>query len=209
MAYKIPKLKPITVKTMTLKRSVGIAAAAGVIGLFAKLVIKQMTLTRSNPLTNPTPGIAKNRPSSGRRPADPFTDHDFHIVIDGVEAGAFAKFDGLSWDCDVIEYKDSLDPHPRKRPGIHRFGNIKLTKGVITNSTLWDWCQAVADGKPDRRNGAIMVLDRTSDTTKPALVYEFYQAWPVKWGSFRVDGKGGATMVEELELAVDSFAMKK
>jgi len=209
MAYSFPKFDyHIRVTKFTPK-----PAAAAVIGMAAAAffwrLIVSMKLQKGSPLSHPTPGVMKPQSSSGRRPFDPFTDHDFYIEIDGVAAGAFQKFDGLSWDCDIIEYKDSLDPWPRKRPGIYRFGNIKLTKGMITNTTLHDWCQRVQDGNIERRNGAIHVLDRTGDRTKPVLTYEFFQAWPTKWSSFRGDGKGSATILEEIELAVDSFNLKK
>lgn len=207
-SYSWPKLA----RTVTITKFSPKALATpivGAIGVLVPLVVAIMKLRKSSPLSHPTPGVAKPESSSGRRPFDPYTDHDFWIVIDGIEAGAFQKFDGLSWDCDVIEYKDSMDPWPRKRPGIHRFVNIKLTKGMITNTALYDWCAKVQSGEMDRRNGAIHVLDRTGDKNKPVLTYEFFQAWPTKWSSFRADGKGGATLLEEIELAVDSFNLKK
>ena len=206
--YSFPKLAVKVTITKFQPKALG-TPIVGAIGVLVPLVIVILKLQKGNPLAHPTPGVMKPLPSSGRRPFDPFTDHDFFIEIDGIAAGAFQKFDGLSWECDVIEYKDSLDPWPRKRPGIHRFGNIKLTKGMITNTTLNDWCQRVQSGKIERRNGAIHVLDRTGDKDKPVLTYEFFQAWPTKWSSFRADGKGGATLLEEIELAVDSFALKK
>lgn len=206
--YKFPTLvsKPVAVMKFQPKVFVPVV---GVIGVMIPWIIKVLGLLKGNPLTQPTPGVAKPQSSTGRRPFDPYTDHDFFIQIDGVEAGAFQKFDGLSWECDVIEYKDGMDPYPRKRPGIYRYGNIKLTKGMVKNTALYDWCKEAQDGKVPRRNGAIQVLDRTSDKAKPVMVYEFFQAWPTKWSSFRADGKGGATLVEEIELAVDSFNIKK
>ncbi|MCA9517600.1 MAG: phage tail protein [Myxococcales bacterium] len=201
------KLTPRKVTTMKLVVA-GIAGAVGVIGLFAIRIVTTKNLQISHHDAH-SPGQPAKGALSGRRKHDPFTDFDFQLVIDGVNCGTFQKFDGLAWDCDVIEYKDSLDPFPRKRPGLHRFGNIKLTKGMVDNKALWGWIQQIGAGNILRKNGAINVLDNNKDTGKPVLTYEFFQAWPTKWSALRADGKGAATILEELELAVDNFNLKK
>ena len=145
----------------------------------------------------------------GRRTFDPYGDFAFHVEIEGIGAGSFAKFDGVDLEIDQIEYKDSLDPHPHKRPGIYRFANIKLTKGVIANKALWEWCEKVMAGDCQRKNGTIHVLSDTHDSGSPEISYNFFQAWPCKWTGLKLDGKGQATLVEELELAVDYISRSK
>jgi len=148
------------------------------------------------------PGTDPKGASTGRRSFDPYGDFAFHVEI-GPMRMAFAKFDGIDVEVDQIEYKDSLDLHPHKRPGIHHYGNIKFTKGVVSNQMLWTWIQGVMAGVVVRLNGSIHVLSDTHDKTKPEITYNFFQAWPCKWSGLRLDGKGQGTLVEELELAVD------
>ncbi len=74
------------------------------------------------------PGTSPHKASKGRREFDPYGDFAFHVEI-GPMRMAFSKFDGVDVEIDQIEYKDSLDTHPRNRPGIRRVGKIKLTKG--------------------------------------------------------------------------------
>lgn len=154
------------------------------------------------------PGISPHKPSIGRRQFDPYGDFAFHVEIGSMKM-AFSKFDGIDVEVDQIEYKDSLDTHPHKRPGIHRFGNIKLSKGVIADKQLWEWIHDVMKGKVKRLNGSIHVLSDAHDKTKPEITYNFYQAWPCKWSGLRLDGKGSGALVEELELAVDYIAKAK
>lgn len=149
------------------------------------------------------PGKPVKGAHQGRRTFDPHGDFAFHVEIEGIGAGSFAKFDGIDVEVDQIEYMDSLDPHPHKRPGIYRFGNLKLTKGVIDNKALWNWCQEVMAGKTPRKNGTIHVLSDTHDKNSPQISYNFFAAWPCKWSGLRLDGKGTATLVEEIELAID------
>jgi phage tail-like protein len=144
--------------------------------------------------------------SEGRRDHDYFGDYNFVIQIDGEDNanyGAFQKCDGLSWETDLIEWRDSMDPYPRYRPGIRRFGKIKLTKGFVDNTKLWDWCQSVMKGKHDRKNGVIHLLNDDGDDSTPAVGYKFIDAFPIKWSGFKLDGKGSAGLVEEVELVVE------
>lgn len=180
------------------------AVFIGVLGLFPARIVVTRSLQVSH-FGPHAPGVPMKGAVSGRRRFDPYGDFNFVVEIEGVNVGAFQKVDGLSIDVDEIEYRDSLDPHPRKRPGIHRYNNIKLTKGVIENTSLWRWCQNVMAGEIDRRNGTIHILNDSGDKTKPDVSYHFYGAWPCKWSGLRVDGKGGATLVEEMELALDHF----
>ncbi len=156
-----------------------------------------------------SPGKPVKGAFSGRRTFDPYGDFAFHVQIEGIGAGAFQKFDGIDVEIDEIEYMDSLDTHPHKRPGIHRYGNLKLTKGVIANKAMWDWCQKIMSGKIERKNGTIHVLNDKHDKNSPEISYNFIQAWPRKWTGLRLDGKGSATLVEEIELVVDYVTRSK
>ena len=151
-------------------------------------------------------GSTPSESSTGRRDHDYYGEYNFVIRIDGEDNeayGAFQKCDGLSWETDLIEWRDSMDPYPRYRPGIRRFGKIKLTKGFVDNTKLWDWCQSIMKGTHDRKNGVIHLLKDDGDESAPAVSYKFIDAFPIKWSGFKLDGKGSAGLVEEVELVVE------
>lgn len=204
------KLVPIAVRkvtTMGLVRTMRFQVAIWTRIAPVRPVRPPQTLLPHSTLAKP--GSSPHKPSKGRRDFDPYGDFAFYIDIEGLGTMAFQKFDGIDVEIDQIEYKDSLDTHPHKRPGIHRFGNIKLTKGVIANKKLWDWIHTVMGGNIQRKNGSIHVLADTHDKNAPEITYNFYQAWPCKWSGLRLDGKGAGGLVEELELAVDYVARSK
>lgn len=209
---------PLQVTTQALGTTSGIAENAGmtpvvvqqrvfpmvsVMGLFPQRQVMENTVRISD--HSPMNGTAAKGAKTGRREHDPYGDFNFVVEIGGIKLGAFQKVDGLDVEIDQIEYKDSMDPHPRKRPGIHRYGNIKLTKGMVDSTLIWDWCKRIMDGDIDRQNGTIHVMPETGDKTQADVSYHFYAAWPCKWSGLRVDGKGTGTLVEELELCIDSF----
>ena len=145
--------------------------------------------------------------STGRRPHDPHGDYNFIVTIDGCDAGVFQKCDGLSFEVDLVEYRDSMMPHPQKRPGIRRYGNIKLIKGNVANTALWEWCQAIIGGEHERKNGSISVLSDSGDSNQPVVTFNFNDAWPLRWKGFRLDGMGKGSLVEEIELVVESISI--
>ncbi len=201
-------LAPRKVNTMKLVTTYKAMPVLAMAALFPQIQVVPKNLQISSFGPN-APGTPAQGAVAGRRKFDPYGDFNFVVEIEGLAVGAFHKVDGLNMEIDSIEYRDSLDPHPHKRPGIHRYTNIKLTKGVIENTALWDWCCKIMAGDTDRRNGTVHILNDAGDDKSPDTSFDFFQAWPCKWSGLRIDGKGGATLVEELELAIDSFTKKK
>jgi len=139
------------------------------------------------------------------RPFDHYPDYAFKVEIAGLmsdkPAAHFQKFDGFDLEIETIEYKTGTDAHAHKRPGVPKYGNIKLSKGVIDNKALWDWCMDVAKGKLVRRNITVTVLNEAR--TEALKTFDFIGCWPTKWAGLRLDGKGTGVLVEDLEFVVD------
>jgi len=162
-----------------------------------------------NPTKPGKPAVGKE----GKREFDPYPDYAFKVQIEGITKDAlsahFQKFDGFDMEIEAIEWKAGEDAHVHKRPGVPKYSNIKLSKGIIDNRALWDWCQDTANGKLKRCNVTISVLKETRDEKEPLVSYDFIGCWPTKWSGLRLDGKGNGTLVEDLELAVDYVKLAK
>jgi phage tail-like protein len=137
-----------------------------------------------------------------RRDYDHYGDFNFIVEIDGLSAGAFQSCDGLSFEVDLIEYQDGMDPYPRKRRGTVKWGNIKLTKGYTTNTALWDWCAEILQGGMGRRTGAIHLLG-DDVSAGPIKTFKWINGFPVKWNGFKFDSSAGKALVEDIEFAVE------
>jgi phage tail-like protein len=130
---------------------------------------------------------------------DPYRGYNFLVEIDGITQAGFQEVSGLDASTDAIEYREGNDPnHARKLPGLNKYTAITLKRGVTDSSELWKWYQTVADGKAERRNGSIVLLD---DTGQEKLRWNFANAWPSKWSGPSFNSTGNSVAVESLEIS--------
>ena len=77
---------------------------------------------------------------------DPFAACNFLIDIDGYKAG-FSEISGLDLTTDPIEYRNgNEDIRVRKLPGLKKFSNITLKRGVIKSDNDYDLTRACLVG---------------------------------------------------------------
>jgi phage tail-like protein len=140
-------------------------------------------------------------PTTGVR-NDPYSAFNFLVTIDGVvdEAG-FSEVSGLSIETDPIEYRTGAEKLIRKLPGLPKYANIVLKRGVTPDTKLWEWRKQVLDGKTERHSGSITLLD---EARQPAVEWAFSEAWPRKLDGPTFNGKTNEVAVETLELAVEA-----
>lgn len=132
---------------------------------------------------------------------DPLRNYRFRVEIDGVQAAAFAEVSIDPTTTDVIEYREGSEPsHARKLPGLTRFGNVTLKRGVTTSLDLVNWHLEVVRGQIStaRRNLTIVVLD---DAGQDMARFNVFDAWPAKYDPGDLNAKGNEVFIELLELA--------
>jgi len=129
---------------------------------------------------------------------DPYRAYNFLVEIDGIIQAGFQECGGLDTSTDPIDYREGNDPnHVRKLPGLNKFTAITLKRGITDSDELWKWRMTVMQGKPDRRNGSVVLLD---DTGAEKLRWNFHLAWPSKWTGPAFNSTGNAVAVETLEI---------
>jgi phage tail-like protein len=132
--------------------------------------------------------------------SDPYQGFNFLVEIDGVTVAGFSEVSGLSSETAVIEYREGNDRRNsvRKIPGLTKFSNITLKRGITTDRSLWNWRKAVIDGAVVRRSGAIILLD--AERT-PVVRWNFHEGWPAKWEGPTLKATGNELAIETLEIA--------
>jgi phage tail-like protein len=130
---------------------------------------------------------------------DPYGNFNFTVEIDGIRRAWFSEASGFDSTVDVIEHREGGDSTtPRKLPGMTRHANIVLKWGVTDDAQLWEWHQEVVDGRIERKNGSIVLLDRAGNEQ---VRWNFFEAWPTKWTGPTFSSEGNDIAIETLELA--------
>src|SRR5713226_7697808 len=133
---------------------------------------------------------------------DPYKNFNFRVEIEGISIGSFSGCTGLSSRVDVIEYREGGDQTLRKLPGVKRFGDITLKRGITNSRELQDWHTNILNGKPDRRNGSVILLD---DAGQEVLRWNFFNAFPQKWEGPDFNGEGSDVAIETVTLTLEGL----
>jgi len=131
---------------------------------------------------------------------DPYKAFNFLVEIDGVGQAAFSEVGGLESETAVIEYRVGGEKvnWVRKLPGLTKFGNIVLRRGVTQNADLWNWRMSIVEGVIDRRNGSIVLLD---DKRTEVVRWQFRNGWICKWEGPTLNAKANEVAIETIEIA--------
>ena len=94
---------------------------------------------------------------------DPYRSYNFLVELDGITRAGFRECSGLDASQDPIDYREGTDPlTARKLPGLNKYSNISLKWGMTDDAELWEWRKKAIDGKIERKNGSIVLMDDTS-----------------------------------------------
>ena len=140
-----------------------------------------------------------------RREFDHIANCKFKVEIEGVTVGAFMEVDGLESTTEVEEFVDGEDIILRKRPGRTNYSNIILKRGFTwpaQQRELWDWRQAVINGRIERKAGSIIIC---GDDGSEIMRYNMFEIWPCRWRSSMLHAMGNSTITEEIELVVEKI----
>ena len=129
---------------------------------------------------------------------DPYKAFNFLVEIDGIAHAVFSEVTGLESETAVIEYRAGGENVVRKLPGLTKFGNITLKRGITQDAELWNWRKSIVEGEIDRRNGSIILLD---DQRTEVVRWHFREGWICKWEGPTLNAKANEVAIETIEIA--------
>ena len=133
--------------------------------------------------------------------------------IDKVD-GIFLECQGLKRTQDAIEICEVTSDKwgkskqglvvRTKIPGNVKSGNMTLKRGMTCSKTLWNWFQAVQDGKwsTHRRDASISIYDQAADIQAR---FELGGAWPTSYKVADLNARATTIEIEEIEIAFETF----
>lgn len=142
---------------------------------------------------------------------DPYGAFNFEITVNGVSddgkavSGSFTEVSGLEVSIDFIEYRNgSEDITPRKIPGLKKFTNITLKKGITGDLEFWNWIVEAMKGSVIRTEGSIVLLD---ENQQEVMRWNFKRGWPCKWTGPGLNATNGEIALETLEICHEGLAI--
>ncbi len=138
--------------------------------------------------------------------SDPYDAFNFLVVIDGVPAAAFSECILPAISIEAIEYREGndLQSNVHKLPGLVRYENLVLSRGLTLSTALWDWFNSFVQGTGTPKTLAVTLLDSRK---VPVFKWSFSNAWPTKYTSPVLSGKESAIAIETLEVSVEGMAV--
>jgi phage tail-like protein len=129
---------------------------------------------------------------------DPYLAQNFAVEIDGVTVASFAEVSGLEVTIDAVEYRNgSEDITVRKLPGLAKYANITLKRGIVGDLSLWQWLSSIRQGEVQRRDGIIVLLN---ERREPVLRIRFRRGWVCKWEGPTLNAGSNDVAMETLEI---------
>ena len=149
---------------------------------------------------SPKMAVARNRP---------YGNFNFVVIIDGVEVAGFSEVIIPGIVIDVIEFRNGNDPENaiRKLPGLAKYPDVQLKRGLVGTLVLYEWVDAVRNGDPGaRRNVAIRLQNEFR--TEVVWTLLLHDAWPSLYGFGPLNAKGKDLAIEELTLTYERLEIE-
>ena len=120
---------------------------------------------------------------------------------------AFQEVSGMDVENQIIEYRktNSLLFSTERMPGITKYGNVTMKRGVFVNdNSFWEWQAQIAMNTVKRITIIIRLLDETGSTT---MQWQLNNAWPTKITSTDLKSDGNEVAVDTLEIAHEQLVI--
>lgn len=122
---------------------------------------------------------------------------------------AFQEVSGMDVENQVIEYRKSNSAlfSTEKMPGIAKYGNVTLKRGVFVNDNqFWQWYQEITMNKIKRGTVVIKLLDENGNI---GMQWQLNNAWPTKITGTDLKSDGNEVAINALEIAHEQLIIKK
>ena len=128
---------------------------------------------------------------------------ELQVEIEGIPDIGFAHISLPIASAEVIEVRGGADPsRTKKMPGVVKFTNIVMKRGVTNSTHLFTWWTNIANGTLDPRDVSVIALDRQG---LPVKHWKLSGVWPARYIVSLDLEEAKPTLMETVECAVSSF----
>lgn len=120
---------------------------------------------------------------------------------------SFQEVSGLDIESEEVTYRsgDSRQFSAIKMPGMKKFGNVTMKKGVFKgDNAFWDWLNQVKMNTIRRVPVTISLLDEQG---APTMVWTLKNAWPTKISGTDLKSDGNEVAIDTVEIAHEGLTI--
>ncbi len=134
----------------------------------------------------------------------PYKKFNYKVLIDNSEEAGFSEVSAPDISSEPVEYREGnmAGITPGKQPGILKYSNVTLKRGVTDSKVFVDWMKTVQEGKVTRKTVVITLLD---DAMAEVASWQLEKAWPTKYTAPDVNATSNEVAIESLELVCEGL----
>lgn len=138
----------------------------------------------------------------------PFKKYNYKVLLDNTEAAGFSEVSAPAITADPVEYREGnmAGKTVGKQPGILKYDNVTLKRGVTDSQVFVDWIKEIQDGKATRKTVVITLMD---DEMNEAASWQLEKAWPTKYSGTDLNATSNEAAIESLELVCEGVVRIK
>jgi phage tail-like protein len=130
---------------------------------------------------------------------DPYVSFCFKAEIDSLQVSGFSEATGLAFETDVETFREGgVNLYERQLAGPSKApSKLVLKRGLADADALWSWYQDVMNGRIQRKNITITLLNHAGEEK---WRWVFSKACPVKWSGPEFRAGTAEVAFESIEL---------
>jgi phage tail-like protein len=136
---------------------------------------------------------------------DPYRAYNFKLTFQpNIAEAHFTEITGVGISVQAIAYREGgMRPYVHSVPGYVEYSPITLRYGLTSSRELFDWFMTAVNGKVQRRNVSILLLD--SDSVAEVMRWDLINAWPSQWRGTILNGMLREVAIESLTLVYETL----
>ena len=137
-----------------------------------------------------------------------FNGFRFMVMIEGIYNLVFTEFRLPSLQVDVEKIQEGgQNAYIHQLPVRVNLGTVTLRHGLTRDMSLLNWYLAVMKGDLEKayRQVTVVLVD---STTIPVVIWNFRNAYPVKWSGPSLKSDSSEIAIEEIEFVYHGFEVE-
>lgn len=139
----------------------------------------------------------------------PYKKYNYTVVIGNLTQAGFSEVSAADTEVQPIEYREGNAKRMTvgKLSGMVKYGNVTLKWGSSSNKEFTDWIASCADGKTERKEVKIQLMDDTN--TQALAEWKLADAWPTRYTAPDFKATDNEVAYESIELCHEGLSRTK